>query len=162
MADIVEYARCNCGGNHGTVPVFVPPGTTQRWCVYGYNAQFSDCPGCKARRKDGKCARGCRKCSRHGWHEGRSCPACATAGFGKWFNKWIVGGAVWTFMVGVMLAFGLITLSGILMTFPFMEMLGQWFIDNGFPVIGWAIILPIPLVVILLLVANATIREMRR
>lgn len=161
MTDI-EYVRCTCGGNHGVVPLFVPPGTTERWCVIAWNDQFQDCPGCKARRRNGVCGRGCRECRIHGWHEGRSCSACESApGIGKAIDTYVVTPAIWTFLGLVALGGAFVVLSGILLTFPFMEMLGRWFIDNGFPVIGWAIILPIPLIVVLALVLKAAISEYR-
>lgn len=159
----IEYTRCTCGGNHGIVPVFVPPGTTERWCVVEWNEQFSDCPGCKLRRKNGMCGQGCRECRTHGWHKGRSCSACAAApGVSKALDTYVVTPAIWTLLGSVTLAGALVLVATYALTIPFSTMLGQWFVNAGFPVIGWAIILPIPLILVLALVLKGMIGEFRK
>lgn len=154
----IEYARCTCGGNHGRVAVFTDRRGT-RWCVEQWSARFSDCPACKAQRADGRCHNGCRECRTHGWHKGRSCAACAGPDISTTFDTYAVQPLIWTVLGAVALFGALLVVSGILLAFPFAEMTGRWFIDSGFPVIGWAIILPIPLVAALVVVGVSAIRE---
>lgn len=157
---VIEYARCSCGGKHGYVPVFVPEGTRQKWCVYAWNAQFSECPSCKTRRKGGRCAYRCRLCKEHGWHKGRRCPSCADApGIGDALDTLVVRPLMWVISLAVGVGYAALLVGAFLLTIPFTTMLGQWFIRNGFEVTGNLIMWPIPLAIVAILFVRALVKE---
>lgn len=153
----MEMARCTCGGNHGVVPVVVAVenGRTTRWCAVAYNNRFDDCPGCKGRRRDKHCPKGCRTCAKHGWHEGYDCHDCdevskaAAGNRQKYFWKPLQYGT----QASVTLFIGFLVLIPLLLSLPFIMLLGEWFRDNGFEKIGWAVIIgPTPVIIAPLLV----------
>ena len=150
----MKMANCTCGGNHGLVPVVVAVenGRTTRWCAVAFNARFDDCPGCKGRRRDKKCPKGCRPCAKHGWHEGRGCPGCSKpSGAGAELAKLLQIGATLAGFAG----FGLVILIPLLLALPFIMMLGEWLREHGFERLSWAVIIgPTPVIIVpLLLIA---------
>ncbi len=140
-----ETALCACGGNHGIVPVYQfmnERGRIERHCLPGYNARFSDCPGCKGRIMDGRCPRGCRSCSAHGWHEGRDCPGCRTQAekSAATRNTFLWAPMRWSLNLWAFVGFGAVLMLGYLLALPFVVMLGRWFQEHHFARIGWAVI----------------------
>lgn len=169
MTTEIEYVRCTCGGNHGIVQVYTAPdehGREKRWCIKAFRAQFSPCPGCKGIRKNGICPKNCQSCSTHGPHEGRRCPTCAAApGMGKAFDTFVVKPAIWAFLGLVTLGALVLVVAAYLLTLPFVMLLAEWFSDNGFERLSWAVIIgpaPILIVIAMVVVLKGAISEFQK